>query len=328
MLTRARRHLSRPAHRLDVNERSVSSFDVAIDDDKTCPRAGLCRRCWRSFRTRDQFEEHISQPCNKASRGKREKFQLLLTTFCDLEQNPFHGSLIPHTSSADDQAIAQPSTARPTPFGDGSTADVQPVASHPEGDPPATGDQGRLVSRQEYDALVERVAALEQMITDVTSTPGGGRTMGQSSASQAGRGRAAHAGCPGRNADKDNLVRGMNSRPTNVDRDSFPTEAQRTLSGLSSSTDKSSVRHAPLSPGGELHTPPKQAALLSDSGYSGSTVKGNAGAKPNDRVVQLEPVPEQQEGVEDLDNEESNQGGYLQEAGLEPFSEVWPPHMG
>ncbi len=104
--------------------------------------------------------------------------------FAILEQNPFHGSLIPHTSSADDQAIAQPSTARPTPFGDGSTADVQPVASHPEGDPPATGDQGRLVSRQEYDALVERVAALEQMITDVTSTPGGGRTMGQSSAAR------------------------------------------------------------------------------------------------------------------------------------------------
>lgn len=41
----------------------------------------------------------------------------------------------------------------------------------------------------------------------------------------------------------------MNSRPTDVDREGLIHEVQRTVSCLSSSTDRSSVLHVPLSPG-------------------------------------------------------------------------------
>ncbi len=53
------------------------------DDDRPQAKAGLCKRCWKIFRDRQDFEHHLGgQPCTKVSRGKREKFWLLFEAFC------------------------------------------------------------------------------------------------------------------------------------------------------------------------------------------------------------------------------------------------------
>ncbi|KAK3323035.1 hypothetical protein B0H66DRAFT_555696 [Apodospora peruviana] len=80
------RHLSRPAHRLHVTERFVSSFDVN-DQAYPHPRLGLCRLCWRAFPERDTFDDHISHACARVSKGRREKWRILLETFTPLNQH-------------------------------------------------------------------------------------------------------------------------------------------------------------------------------------------------------------------------------------------------
>ena len=114
-------------------------------------------------------------------------------------------------------------------------------------------------------------------------------------------------------ADRESLVSGMDSRPTDVirDRERFIFEAQRTLSGLSSCSDKSSVRHVPLTPrfeGSEeraathnkttVATPLKTTgATYADSGYGGSSTKDKGrGVKQSVSSTDLETVQEQKEG--------------------------------
>ncbi|KAK0646015.1 hypothetical protein B0T16DRAFT_151139 [Cercophora newfieldiana] len=77
------RHLGRPAHRLIVTKEAISSFDID-EEDYPHPRVGVCRRCWRQFFERDSFEEHTSNACEKVSKGKREKWQVLYESFTPL----------------------------------------------------------------------------------------------------------------------------------------------------------------------------------------------------------------------------------------------------
>lgn len=86
-LTTHRRHLSRPAHRLQVTDRFISSFDVS-DSEYCHPRLGLCRRCWLAFNQRDDFENHLSLVCDKVSKGKREKWRILHDSFTPLIPQP------------------------------------------------------------------------------------------------------------------------------------------------------------------------------------------------------------------------------------------------
>ncbi|KAK4456160.1 hypothetical protein QBC34DRAFT_287362 [Podospora aff. communis PSN243] len=77
------RHLGRPAHRLTVTKEAISSFDIE-DEDYPHPRVGICRRCWRQFFQRESFEQHTSNACEKVSKGKREKWQVLYDSFTPL----------------------------------------------------------------------------------------------------------------------------------------------------------------------------------------------------------------------------------------------------
>lgn len=73
------RHLSRAPHRLTVVERYISSFDVPAQDGVPYAhtRAGVCRKCWQTFYSRAEFDGHIAQACEKVSKGKREKWNIL-----------------------------------------------------------------------------------------------------------------------------------------------------------------------------------------------------------------------------------------------------------
>jgi len=66
-----------------VTKEAISSFEIE-DEDYPHPRVGVCRRCWRQFFQRDSFEEHTSNACEKVSKGKREKWQVLYESFTPL----------------------------------------------------------------------------------------------------------------------------------------------------------------------------------------------------------------------------------------------------
>ncbi|KAK1826955.1 hypothetical protein QBC39DRAFT_186761 [Podospora conica] len=77
------RHLGRPAHRLAVSKDAISSFEID-DPDYPHPRVGICRRCWRTWSDQAQFDQHSAAPCNKVSKGKREKWQVLFDSLTPL----------------------------------------------------------------------------------------------------------------------------------------------------------------------------------------------------------------------------------------------------
>jgi hypothetical protein len=66
-----------------VTSGSISSFDKA-DEEYIHPRVGVCRRCWQRFSDRNSFVEHINSPCEKASKSKREGWQILHDSFTPL----------------------------------------------------------------------------------------------------------------------------------------------------------------------------------------------------------------------------------------------------
>ncbi|KAK4227695.1 hypothetical protein QBC38DRAFT_363513 [Podospora fimiseda] len=76
------RHLSRPAHKFNVTDRYISSFDQ--EEGYPHPRVGVCRWCWKTFPDRPSFFAHVSCPCEKVSKGKREKWRVLLESFTPL----------------------------------------------------------------------------------------------------------------------------------------------------------------------------------------------------------------------------------------------------
>lgn len=138
------RHLGRPAHNLDVDNgrQCISSFNVA-NNEHGHPRAGLCKKCWRAFSDVDVFESHIAQAkCENVSRSKREKFDILLSTFCRVDPTR-------RQRSADVDSEADESGGS-----DGETEDRSTRSSRAPGD--------GLVRRSEFLALSARLAALER----------------------------------------------------------------------------------------------------------------------------------------------------------------------
>ncbi|ROV88613.1 hypothetical protein VSDG_09124 [Cytospora chrysosperma] len=139
------RHLGRPAHNLDVDNarQSISSFNIA-DNEHGHPRAGLCKKCWRAFSDAEAFENHVVQAkCENVSRSKREKFDILLNTFCRIGPSR-------RRHSADDDSEADKSEDS-----EGEDEDVSARGNRAAGD--------GLVSRSEFLALSARVAALERV---------------------------------------------------------------------------------------------------------------------------------------------------------------------
>ncbi|KAJ4391965.1 hypothetical protein N0V93_005585 [Gnomoniopsis smithogilvyi] len=156
------RHLGRPAHNLKVDNsrQAIHSFDVR-DNEHAHPAAGLCKKCWRSFTDREAFDAHFRGPkCETASRSKREKFQALIDTFCVTNQGRQRGAVALNDSVDDELDDVQGDNDVPM---SGASS-----RSHSRGED--------VVSRLEYQTLVDRVTALEQILTGrlPNSTP---RTM-------------------------------------------------------------------------------------------------------------------------------------------------------
>lgn len=152
-MSRDSRHLSRPAHCLDVvsGRKSVSSFGLQ-DNVHGHPAAGLCRRCWRTFSDPEAFENHFNADCEIASRSKREKYGILQRTFCQID--PRLATVPPEGAGSNDGDIDQVSDAEGE-----SDEDVPRDASRAQSY--FRGDD--VVSRSEHNALMARVSALERM---------------------------------------------------------------------------------------------------------------------------------------------------------------------
>ncbi|KAI7787665.1 hypothetical protein LA080_015034 [Diaporthe eres] len=147
------RHLSRPAHCLDVvsGRKSVSSFGLG-NNPHGHPAAGLCRRCWRTFSDPEAFENHFNADCEIASRSKREKYGILQSTFCQID--PRLATVPAERSVSNDSDIDQVSDAEGE-----SDEDIPRNTSRSQAY--FRGDD--VVSRSEHNALMARVSALERM---------------------------------------------------------------------------------------------------------------------------------------------------------------------
>lgn len=140
-----RRHLGRPAHKLQVDNSkpsTVASFNIA-DPAYDHPAAGLCRKCWTNFDDRQAFDDHIKGNCVSRSRGKLEKFDLIRNTFCQLRSD-----VAASKRSSDKGKAIEGETA--------DAADAAPVA--------AQAHRLDTISRHEFDSLVQRVTELEQRL--------------------------------------------------------------------------------------------------------------------------------------------------------------------
>ncbi|KAL2258724.1 hypothetical protein VTK26DRAFT_7856 [Humicola hyalothermophila] len=253
------RHLSRPAHRLKVTERSISSFDI-LDTALTHPRVGLCRFCWETFHDRQAFEAHISQPCQKVSKGKREKWRSLFDCFTplvvpetdpsgDLEGNGYealstHLSALPTYEGVYD--VGTPPTSVPSPV-----LDTGAVVSSKTSD-------GRFVSAEEYNRLQkehqvlwERTQQLEwvnQMLLARQLT----QIAQQSKPNIKLQGSPPQINRP--TTDRDTLVQHMDSQSTDVDVQGLMDEVDSTHRSLSrmntglSTASRSTIHHVPPSP--------------------------------------------------------------------------------
>ncbi|KAK7736261.1 hypothetical protein SLS53_007096 [Cytospora paraplurivora] len=131
---------------VDNGRQSISSFNVA-DNEHGHPAAGLCKKCWRAFSDPVAFENHfnINAKCENVSRSKREKFDILLNTFCRTDTNRRQRS------------VNDDSEAGESVYSDGEAEDVSVRSNRTMGDGP--------VLRSEFLALVARVQGLEREIS-------------------------------------------------------------------------------------------------------------------------------------------------------------------
>ncbi|AEO57715.1 hypothetical protein MYCTH_2304236 [Thermothelomyces thermophilus ATCC 42464] len=265
------RHLSRPAHRLSVTGRAISSFDIE-DPDFKHPRVGVCRNCWQTFHERSDFDSHLSSPCQRVSKGKKEKWRVLYESFTPLAAGPntqtggeLCGRPAEHPNDAlspagigNQEAARTPSTSVPSP--------VSPQLANPT---PVGSGVERFVSADEHDrlqreheALRERHQQLERMAQALLIKQLFQESMNLTTA--AGPAvkpplpiASSEKDCPATSAaasDRDNLVQHMNSHSTDVDVHAFMEEMEdarqslsRMNSGLSTAS-RSTIHRVPPSP--------------------------------------------------------------------------------
>ncbi|KAK0711195.1 hypothetical protein B0H67DRAFT_646588 [Lasiosphaeris hirsuta] len=184
------RHLGRPAHRLKVTKETISSFDIE-DDDYHHPKIGVCRRCWRQFHDRYEFDSHAASNCEKVSKGKREKWQILYDSFTPLvnSDGEFEAPNIAplHFNLGDNPEQSRESPSRRSSFFAGGVEDAtwdehaspptsvpSPAAFFPRSSAPPTSAPGgtsdsiideRERLQRENNALLERNQQLEKMAT-------------------------------------------------------------------------------------------------------------------------------------------------------------------
>lgn len=254
------RHLLRPAHRLNVDVRMISSFDVQ-DTNYLHPRVGLCRRCWHPFFDPLAFQSHLERQCEKVSKGKREKWRIMRDIFTPLVQQRNEESSL----SRDTDLTGQSNTAH-QPRGSISMSKRTGGASRGDSvsGTAATNNHGTLVPsrsslEREIQQLREQNRQLQELVAQgsrrgslastvhssaVHYTPEMPSALGFVSAPRMPTSKDS-------NSDQESLVGYMDSQPTDVDRDGLMTETPETFMrqrpGLSLSTH-STVHHVPTSP--------------------------------------------------------------------------------
>jgi hypothetical protein len=275
MLILARsRHLSRPAHRLKVTERAISSFDV-VDSDFRHPRVGVCRSCWETFGNREAFDDHVSRPCQKVSKGKREKWRVLHDSFTPLHDLTTTDSL----GSDSAQQIEQQQWERLSGHLDGPPGSDQDGGPHEARTPPTSvpspdmsqvpgfaplgSKTERFISAYEHDrlqrehqALRERHQQLERMAQALLIQ----RLIQENTKHKPGpdvkppASKNNRSGSSPATSDRDSLVQHMDSQSTDVDVYGFMQEMEDTRQTLSrmnsglSTASRSTIHHVPPSP--------------------------------------------------------------------------------
>ncbi|KAK3333992.1 hypothetical protein B0T19DRAFT_440688 [Cercophora scortea] len=281
------RHLSRPAHRLQVTTRIISSFEID-DDEYPHPHVGLCRFCWLTFHDRRAFEDHISRPCDKVSKGKREKWRILFDTFTPLvdtdSESTEASDPLGLEGLADGEHAMQPTGNQDdyiAPEGNGGawldaatppTSVPSPVAFGINKLAPPGGDPSKgFVPMNEHQKLQRDLGELHQkyhQLEQVTKVLVARQLYQSPNLSQAPNSALFAATTPrtrfpdtgassGSNSlrdtasDQGSLVQHMDSQSTDVDVQGLMHDAQETLSrqnsGLSTAS-RSTIHHVPTSP--------------------------------------------------------------------------------
>lgn len=247
------------------------------------------------------FEEHLQHDdCEATSRSKREKYRLILDTFCRIEHGQAERRASSHTS-ADGAGYAIDNSA--------AVPDLRPAASA-AGEPTLLPGAAPLNSRgddfvrmRDYLALADRVATLERLQArrSPSTTPrtlpqqtsdfaralsGPSHTTTQPAARTFGNFYTVdRATAP--ESERQSIVSGMTSHSTDYDED-FADDTQQILSEIANTgtgANKSTVHHMPLSPypGGrqnealDVQGAGRPKTSVTDSGYR-SDVKGTAAA--------------------------------------------------
>jgi hypothetical protein len=267
--------LVRPAHRLTVTERAISSFDVE-DSDFRHPRVGVCRSCWRTFDNRPAFDDHLSRYCQRVSKGKKEKWRVLFESFTPLQDStdtPLSSaestqqaeseretvSEYPDESlmfDVDDDAARTPSTSVPSPV---TLQLADPAATGPSAERFVPADEHSRLQR-EHEALRERHQQLERMAQALliqrlmqenlkpAATPNPDVKPPSSSPSK------NYSATSPPVSERDNLVQHMDSQSTDVDVHAFMEEVEGTRQSLSrmssglTTTSRSTIHRVPPSP--------------------------------------------------------------------------------
>lgn len=263
-------------HRLHVAERHIHSFDVE-PQELPHSKIGVCRRCWMVFTRRDAFESHISAGCDKVSKGKREKWQILHDSFTPLVADTASpGSRPAHLPASAVPCLPLPTThendgrvyGAEVPVDDDDAPLSPPSPTTIDLGPRDATDRARdeeverlrwenrhlkafahvvfkndgvvdLSSLAHYPALLQRMAAGNEVGSGPNLRLSGRLTFSGHDSSEENR------------PDPGSLVGQMNSQPTDVDRQGMMDDIQQTLSRTSSgmsSDGRSTIRHVSNSP--------------------------------------------------------------------------------
>lgn len=254
-------------------------------------KAGLCRRCWQTFRDEASFDAHVSRPCQKVSKGKREKWWALYTSFTpladatDIAARPhaapaehagglsghFGNSPVGDTEDHVRDEMGIPSTSVPSHIPGQATAAAS-IPSTPAGPRLVPADELQKLQR-EHEALRERHQQLEQMTQVLFARQLIQETMGQAAAARSVGVAQPQGARPNRpvapaTAGRDDLVQHMDSQSTNVDVHGFMKEVDitgqslsRTSSGLSAASTSTSTTIHRVAP-----SPPPRSAELPSAG--------------------------------------------------------------
>ncbi|KAK1777786.1 hypothetical protein QBC45DRAFT_393903 [Copromyces sp. CBS 386.78] len=265
------RHLLRPAHRLSVDPRMISSFEIQ-DDNYPHPRVGLCRRCWQPFCDPLAFQNHLDLECEKVSKGKREKWRIMRDLFTPLVQQ--HNEQIRLSSDFDmegrENAIYRTGGSMNVTYnaGDnvrqGSVSGTVAPTNHRilRLAPSRSSLESEIQKlREENRQLRETLLAQDSRRESLASTVHSSTVHHASEEMACGLGLVSAPRMPtskDSNSDQESLVGYMDSQSTDVDRDGLMSETPETFMrqrpGLNLPSH-SSVHHVPTSPSSVLNDP-------------------------------------------------------------------------